>query len=99
MELDFALDALYDTGWSPADDDTQRHRDGRRFPAADRVQALFAEQGFDLCLKHIQLFDCVRAEWRDATGQPVGAVVGQSASEAAVYALAQLRRQLDAAKV
>jgi hypothetical protein len=99
MELDFALDALYNTGWNPADDDTQRHRDGRRFPAITRIKDLFTDQGFDLAIKHIQLFDCYRAEWRDASSQPLGAVVGQSETEAAVYALAQLRRQVEAAKV
>lgn len=95
MELDFALDALYETGWTPGDDDTERHRDGRRFPPVAKVRDQFTEQGYTLGVKHIQLFDCYRAEWRDANGQLVGAVVGQTEHEAAVYALAQLRRQLD----
>lgn len=93
MGLDFAIDALYDTGWKGAEM-SPRHHDGRPYPSPDAVKAFFHEHGFELGVRHIQLFDCYRAEWRDADGQAGGAVVGQSAEEAAVYAMSQLRRQL-----
>lgn len=96
MGLDFALDALYDTGWQSSAT-MPRLADGRVYPSLDTVHSQFAEAGFDLAVRHIQVFDCYRAEWRNAQGQPGGAVVGQSAEEAAVYALSQLRRQLAAA--
>ncbi|MBI1189616.1 MAG: hypothetical protein GC200_02910 [Tepidisphaera sp.] len=97
MGLDFAIDALYETGWNTTEVKTiARHSDGRAYPARDAVQAFFGEHGYELNLKHIQLFDCYRAEWRDAQGQVGGAVVGQTAEEAAVYAMSQLRRQLSA---
>ncbi|MBS0198489.1 MAG: hypothetical protein JSR77_17190 [Planctomycetes bacterium] len=98
MGLDFAIDALYETGWNcSATDRAERHVDGRQYPTPQSVAATFAEQGYDLTLRHIQLFDCYRAEWRDSQGHAAGAVVGQTAAEAAVYALSQLRRQLVAA--
>lgn len=95
MGLDFAIDALYDTGWSCTEGgQTEQHIDGRSYPAPELVRGTFAEQGYELVIRHIQLFDCYRAEWRDAAGQAAGAVVGQTAAEAAVYALSQLRKQL-----
>jgi hypothetical protein len=95
MGLDFAIDALYETGWASAEGDrTEQHVDGRPYPAPEVVRGIFAEQGYELTVRHIQLFDCYRAEWRDSAGQAAGAVVGQTAAEAAVYALSQLRRQL-----
>ncbi|MBL9000239.1 MAG: hypothetical protein JNK25_03795 [Phycisphaerae bacterium] len=95
MGLDFAIDALYDTGWVNAEGGAaEQHSDGRAYPSPEAVKAIFAEQGFDLTIRHIQLFDCYRAEWRDSTGQAAGAVVGQSAAEATVYALSQLRKQI-----
>jgi len=95
MGLDFAIDALYETGWSAeATPECQRHVDGRAYPPEDLVRKAFSNRGYDLTVRHIQLFDCYRAEWRDELGQAAGAVVGQTAAEAAVYALSQLRRQL-----
>lgn len=92
MGLDVAIDHLYSTGWSALDTQgCQHHDDGRCFPMLDRVRDEFASLGFDLSMRHVQLFDCYRAEWTTTAG-PVGAVVGQSESEAAVYALAQARR-------
>ena len=93
MGIDFAIEELYQTGWSALDtsgcepDDT-----GRWIPTVQRVIAEFAADGLSLELKHVQLFDCFRAEWSDASGSPRGGVVGQSEIEAAVYALAQLRK-------
>lgn len=93
MGLDFAIDALYETGWSGQDSTTQVHADGRVYPSMPSIQMAFAAAGFELSIKHIQLFDCYRAEWRDEHGQIAGAVVGQSADESAVYAFSQLRKQ------
>ncbi|GIK20401.1 MAG: hypothetical protein DYG93_04475 [Leptolyngbya sp. PLA2] len=93
MGLDFAIDELYATGWSPLDTrDCERHDDGRPFPSLARVEQEFAAAGFPLKVRHVQLFDCYRAEWHDGTGQPAGAVVGRTAAEAAVFALSQMRR-------
>lgn len=98
MGLDFAIDELYATGWSALDTaGCEYHSDGRTYPTVERVRRAFAEQGFELTTRHVQLFDCYRAEWRDAAGHPCGAVVGQRESEAAVYALSQWRRQQVAA--
>jgi len=99
MGLDFAIDALYETGWSSAEArETRRHADGRAYPTEPLVRAFFAEQGYTLSVRHIQLFDCHRAEWTSESGQPQGAVVGQTADEAAVFAMSQLRRQLVASR-
>ena len=94
MGLDFAIDELYATGWSALDSAGCLHGpDGRSYPGVPRVRAEFARRGFDLQIRFVQLFDCHRAEWRDGAGVAAGAVVGQTEAEAAVYALAQLRRQ------
>jgi hypothetical protein len=96
MGLDFAIDELYATGWSGLDSAScEFHADGRSFPSVERIKKYFAQAGFTLTTRHIQLFDCYRAEWRDASNDG-GAVVGQSEKEAAVYALSQLRRQVAA---
>ncbi len=95
MGLDFAIDELYATGWTALDSaGCTHHSDGRSFPTVDRVKRECREAGYDLSIRHVQLFDCHRAEWRDAQGRPAGAVVGRSESEAAVYALSQLRRSV-----
>lgn len=104
MGLDFAIDALYESGWQAEAKDLiagpghARHADGRVYPSEALIRDFFTENGYELGVRHIQLFDCYRAEWRTRTGEPVGAVVGQSAEEAAVYAMSQLRRRLDAPK-
>ncbi len=93
MGIDFAIDELYATGWTSLDSSgCDRHDDGRAYPNPETVRREFEQAGFDLSLKHIQLFDCYRAEWRDSGGSAAGAVVGQTEAEAAVYALSQLRR-------
>ncbi len=100
MGLDVAIDELYATGWSSLDSSAcEFHTDGRSYPSVPRVQQAFADSGFTLSIRFIQLFGCYRAEWRDQSGNPAGAVVAQSEAEAAVYALSQLRRQLVAAGV
>lgn len=94
MGLDFAIDALYQTGWNANEvRDLPHDPTGRPYPSQAHVESAFAEHGLAFSVRHIQLFDCYRAEWRDGA-QARGAVVGQTAEEAAVYALSQLRRQL-----
>jgi hypothetical protein len=98
MGLNFAIDALYATGWNPQDA-SKRSPDGRSYPDEAIVRRTFEENGCSLTVRHIQLFDCYRAEWRDGAQVLAGAVVGQTAEEACVYALSQLRRQLESATV
>lgn len=94
MGLDFAIDALYATEFKPAQvAQCATHKDGRAYPTLDAVNTAFTAHGTSLTIRHVQLFDCFRAEWRDHRGQVLGAVVGSSAEEAGVYALALLRRQ------
>lgn len=95
MGLDFAIDELYATGWNDLDSaGCEHHTDGRVYPRLERIQEEFASAGKALTVRHVELFNCYRAEWRDGAGSLGGAVVGHSASEAAVYALSQLRRSL-----
>ena len=69
MGLDFAIDELYATGWAALDTaGCEHHTDGRSFPQAHRVAAEFEDAGFEFTVRHIQLFDCFRAEWRDRSG-------------------------------
>jgi len=92
MGLEYAIDELYATGWTAQDSSGCQHApDGRPFPGVQRVQDEFARAGYTLTLRYVDLFDCHRAEWRDAGGA-AGAVVGQTEEEAAVYALGRLRR-------
>lgn len=100
MGLDVAIDELYSTGWASLDErDCDRHLDGRCFPMVERAMQEAGELGYELSIRHIQLFDCYRAEWRDRANRSVGAVVGQTEAETAVYALSQLRRNSVAAGV
>lgn len=103
MNLDFSVDKLYETGWLPehfaegataANDGLERLADGRLYPSVLKVQQLFAAAGYELAIRYVQLFECYRASWTDAAGSPTGAVVGSDEREAAVYALAQLRKTL-----
>lgn len=102
MDLSFALDELLSTGWSGLDSTGCSYdTDGRAYPTAARVQQEFAMAGYDLTITKVAKFNCFRAEWRES-GDPAGvtqAVVSQSEAEAAVYALAQLRRTLAATPV
>ena len=98
MGLDFAIDELYATGWAALDSSgCKHHADGRPYPEVNRVRDEFRRAGYELTLRHVQLFDCYRAEWRDSAGNATGAVVGRSEAEAAVYALSQMRRRVPAA--
>lgn len=94
MGLNFAVDELYASGWSTLDSAGCEFLEGRQYPGVSRIQGEFAREGFTLSIRRVELFDCFRAEWRTSSGDAAGAVVGQSETEAAVYALAQLRRRL-----
>lgn len=93
MGLPYAIDELYATGWQALDSAGCAHdADGRSYPSVPTVRALFQQAGLTLEITFVSLFDCYRASWTDAAGTPRGAVVGATGQEAAVYALAQLRR-------
>jgi hypothetical protein len=96
MGLNFAIDALYATGWTPINPARCKNGpDNRSYPDEQGIRDTFAQHGCTLTIRHVQLFDCYRAEWREQSGDAIaGAVVGQTAEEAAVYALSQLRRQV-----
>ena len=109
MNLVYAVDRLFDTGWTPVDEDLERLPDGRPYPSVAAVEQEFARAGLDLTVKHNSVFGCYRATWGPAgetakAGQADdrhGTVIGSCEREAAVYALAQLRaaqaeRQLEA---
>ena len=101
MNLTYAIDRLYDTGWTPsADIETEALPDARRYPSVLAVQRVFIKAGLELAIKHNMVFNCYRATWAPA-GEPLddahaaderhGTVIGSCQREAAVYALAQLR--------
>jgi len=100
MNLEFAVDKLYETGWLPESGvasatpqpGLERLPDGRAYPSLFKIQEIFAKAGFELAIRYVQLFDCYRAVWADHSGAAAGAVVGSDEREAAVYALAQLRK-------
>lgn len=101
MNLDFSVDKLYESGWQPDRSPSatlanglERLPDGRLYPSVLKIQELFAAQGYELAIRYVQLFDCFRAVWTDRTGAAAGAVVGADDREAAVYALAQLRKTM-----
>jgi hypothetical protein len=104
MNLEFSVDKLYETGWQPpvsssnpgSTSGLERLPDGRLYPSVLKIQELFAGSGYELAIRYVQLFDCYRAVWTDRTGAAAGAVVGSDEREAAVYALAQLRRSATA---
>jgi hypothetical protein len=101
MNLDYAIDRLYETGWAPdLDGELEAGPDGRQFPSVKSIQSEFAEEGLDLQIKHNQIFKCIRATWGPrgekldparAADAKHGTVIGSCEREAAVFALAQLR--------
>jgi hypothetical protein len=104
MNLDFAVDRLYESGWAPIFDDFDQYEtlpDGRRFPGVGAVRREFERAGLKLVFNHNLMFNTHRATWGPLTeladSTPVqearryGTVIGSSEQEAAVYALAQLR--------
>lgn len=99
MGLNFAIEELYATGWSTLDSTgCAMTTDGRLYPDVDRTRHEFDGGGALLTIRHVEEFECYRAEWSEAAGAALGAVVGQSQQEAAVYALAQWRRSMSNAQ-
>jgi hypothetical protein len=112
MNLEYAVDRLYEVGWSPSVGlELETLPDGRKCPSISQVKREFAKEGLELSIKHNMMFNCCRATWAPM-GEQIdpgheademhGTVVGACEREAAVYALAQLRetqmqRQLDGA--
>ena len=97
MQLEFSVDKLYETGWhGEMEAGLERLPDGRTYPSLLKVQEMFAAQGYELAIRYVQLFDCYRAVWTDGNGAAAGAVVGADEREAAVYALAQMRKGMGA---
>jgi hypothetical protein len=101
MNLDYAVDRLYEVGWVPAETGTELERlgDGRRYPTLFTVQAHFGKAGLKLSIKPNLMFNCYQATWCPAeervdpshdADERHGTVVGSCEREAAVYALAQL---------
>ena len=101
MNLTYAVERLYETGWTPSvDSELERLPDLRRFPSVLAVQREFARAGLELRIKHNMMFSCYRSTWAPV-GEPLddshaaddrhGTVIGACEREAAVYALAQLR--------
>jgi hypothetical protein len=91
MNLDYAVERLYSTGWSPGSTSNQELEtlpDGRAFPNVRAVQDEFSKAGLELCIDPHPKFRCCRASWR---GNESGTVIGSCEREAAVFALAQLR--------
>jgi hypothetical protein len=101
MNLEYAVDRLYETGWSPWNEgEVDTLPDGRGFPSIETIQREFARSGLELSIKQNMIFNCFRAFWRPAgevadvdhpADERHGTVVGSCEREAAVYALAQLR--------
>jgi hypothetical protein len=102
MNLNYAVERLYQTGWNPTGNssDLDRLDDGGAFPSILSIQREFALSGLELAIQHKQIFSCYRATWAPV-GEPLeeshaaderhGTVIGACQREAAVYALAQLR--------
>ena len=65
MNLAYAVDRLYQTGWAStgADADLEQLPDGRRFPSVLAVQREFARAGLELAIKHNMMFNCYRSTW------------------------------------
>src|SRR5690606_23372208 len=67
MGLDFAIDELYATGWLPLDTSgCKRAPDGRAYPSLERARREFAQQGFELTVRHVPAFGCYQAQWSGA---------------------------------
>ena len=109
MNLDYAVERLYDSGWSPGlgigHCDTLP--DGRLLPSLESIHREFEQAGLELSIKHHPTFNTYRATWAPAiestdaahaTDALNGTVIGSSEREAAVYALAQLRTSKGAAR-
>jgi hypothetical protein len=101
MNLEYAVDRLYEVGWLPTIGiELETLPDGRKCPSIQAVKREFRAAGLELSIKHNMMFNCFRATWAPV-GEQIdpgheadelhGTVVGACEREAAVYALAQLR--------
>jgi hypothetical protein len=103
MNLDYAVERLYQSGWVPglSVGHCESLPDGRPFPGVEAIEREFADAGLELHIKHNLMFNTYRATWSPVTelndstpaqeARRFGTVIGSSAQEAAVYALAQMR--------
>jgi hypothetical protein len=101
MNLDYAIDRLYQTGWTPGmESEFEVGSDGRQFPSVIAIRQEFARSGLELQIKHNLIFKCYRATWGPmgealdpsrVADERHGTVIGSCEREAAVFALAQLR--------
>jgi hypothetical protein len=109
VNLQYAVERLYQTGWSTFGEwEIDRLPDGRAFPSLAAVQREFARVGLKLSVKHNLIFNCHRATWAPS-GEPLddkraadeshGTVIDTCDREAAVYALAQLREAQGAGRM
>jgi len=100
MNIDYAVDRLYEVGWLPTSGvELERLADGRRYPSVLAVQGHFTQAGLELSIKQNLVFNCYHATWcpageeldpKHAADERHGTVVGSCEREAAVYAMAQL---------
>jgi hypothetical protein len=98
MNLDYAVDRLYLTGWTADECSHQPLEtlpDGRAFPSIPAIEQEFARAGLSFSIQHTPKFNCFRASWKPndsaQDASRAGTVIGACQREAAVYALAQLR--------
>ena len=70
MGLNYAIDKLYATGWTPGIGGVhERAADGRPYPSVAQIEKEFAAAGQSLSLNFIEKYGVFRAEWRErATG-------------------------------
>ena len=71
MNLQYAVERLYQTGWSTMGEwDLDHLPDGCAFPSLIAIQREFARAGLELSIKHNLIFNCYRATWAPA-GEPL----------------------------
>jgi hypothetical protein len=61
MKLEYAVERLYDVGWTPGGNGNVDHEnlgDGRAFPTVAGVQREFARRGLSLTIKQNIMFNC-----------------------------------------
>jgi len=100
MNLEYAVERLYQAGWDPKlQCDQEALPDGRRYPSIEAARQEFARFGLKLDIKHNLMFNCYYANWSPTETEPDepamrGTAIGTDPREAAVYALAQLRSSI-----
>ncbi len=98
MDLAFAIDDLYSTGWWPEDGvSCVCGQDGRWFPEPSAVAGLFAGAGRSLEMCVGDSGSACRARWTDSRGG-AHTVVARDEAVAGVMALAALRRSAGAGR-